>query len=169
MPTVLNPGPWLHALAHGDDESRKQATMAIGSFSLDKQIDVTPFIAALSSSEEKLVFWSVIGLGRARSQAVQAIAALASLVQNHNAFGIRQAAISALREIAPGDPSSRSATFGALHDENPFVRREALQSIAKLQSLSPIETQAVRLLAADPDEAVAGWCAIALRHHGQAT
>lgn len=165
MPSVLNPQPWLDALARGDEEDRRKATMAIGSFSLEERIDVAPFVAALSSPDEKLVFWSVIGLGRARSQAAQAVSALASLVHGHSDSGIRQAAISALRDIAPGEAVSRSTTFQALLDSNAFVRREALQSIAAYPSISPTEVQIVRHLAGDPDESVVNWSAIALRHH----
>ena len=165
MPSVLNPQPWLDALARGDEEARKRATMAIGSFPLKGRIDVGPFVSALSSPDVKLVFWSVIGLGRSQSQAAQAVSALSSLAQGHPAFGIRQAAISALRDIAPGEAISRSATFQALRDSNAFVRREALQSIAAYPSISPTEVQLVRHLAGDPDESVVNWSAIVLRHH----
>jgi hypothetical protein len=165
MAAVLNPQPWLDALTHGNDEERNSATLAIGGFSLDANIDVFPLIDALCSTDEKLVFWSVIGLGRAESQAAQAISSLASLVQSHPAFGIRQAAVAALRKIAPLDTVARQATTQALQDSSAFVRREALQSFAAYPSLSPAEIQVVTSLAADPDESVVSWSEIALRHH----
>ncbi len=167
MPTILNPEGWLYDLAHGNDEARHHATRAIGSLSSGRQIDIAPFVAALSSTDEKLVFWSVIGLGRAQSQAEQAILSLASLAVNHPAFGIRQAAISSLRQIAPGNPSSRLAAIEALKDCNALVRREALQSIASFSSPTQSEIEKVRVLAADPDDVVVNWCGIVLRHHGQ--
>lgn len=165
MPMILNPQPWLDALAHGNDVERKNATLAIGGFSLDASIDVLPFINALCSTDEQIVFWSVIGLARAKYQAAQAITALASLVQSHPAFGIRQAAVVALRKIALLDTVARQTTVQALQDRSAFVRREALQSVAAYPSLSPLEIQVVTRLADDPDDSVVSWSEIVLRNH----
>lgn len=168
MSSVPNPSKWLHDLAHGDEDVRHRATLAIGSLLSHGPIDCNAFLAGLSSAEEKIVYWSIIALGRVKSQAEPALPALASLARTHVAFGVRQAAISALRQISPNDSSTRSATFQALHDKNPFVRREALQSIAALRALTATELDSVRGLAADPDEIVRNWCAIALRQQGLA-
>jgi len=67
-------------------------------------------------------------------------------------------------DIAPDEPTVKTAVFGAFADSSPFVRRQALQSAIQVVGLSDADLEIIRGLGADPDEAVASWSEIALRN-----
>ena len=82
----------------------------------------------------------------------------------HQSFGIRQAAVDALARVAPERPPVKAALLAALHDESPFVRREALQALIVIPALEPADILTIRELERDPHEDVSRWSEIALRN-----
>jgi hypothetical protein len=89
---------------------------------------------------------------------------LREIARAHEAFRLRQAAISALKRIAPADPTPHETPRLALGDPTPFVRRETLQAFIAIPNLTPGDLQLIAAAATDSDEAVAAWSEVALRN-----
>jgi len=162
---ALDPSPWLKALLSENAAERKAATLALGGVDSETRVDVSPLLDALGSADENTRFWSVVALGRLEKQSEVALGGLIALAGSDPAFGLRQAAVSAISQIAIDAQHVREALFAALADPSEFVRRESLQAIAKLSRLSEREVALVQGLEGDPSDTVVNWTRIALRRH----
>ena len=163
MALAIDPSPWLAALTGSDEEARHAATLALGGFTEADKVVAEPLVAALSSRDEDVVFWSVVALGCICLQGCSAAPHLASIIRSHTAFGVRQAAVQSIVKVAPKAVETRHAVISALADENAFVRREALQSTLSLLPLAAEEIASISSLSADPNQAVSRWSEIVLR------
>jgi HEAT repeat protein len=159
-----SPDDWFLWLIGSDSRLRKQATLILGGLEPTDDVSVAPFLERLSHNDETIVFWAVVALHRLGPRSKQAASSLATIAGTHPAFGVRQAAISALPKIAPTEPGTLEAMRKALSDSAAYVRREALQAIAKLPTLEMSDLEAIARMANDADEAVARWSEIALRN-----
>jgi HEAT repeat protein len=157
------PEEWLAWLTDRDDQKRKEATLILGGLRPSDRLRLAPLIAALKSTDDNVVFWSVIALGCLRSRARRAIPAVVDLV-HHRDFGMRQAAIHTLSVLGPNDPRVKREIIQALRDPNPYVRREALQSLINMKNLTEDDIAVIKSAGSDPDDAVASWSEIALRN-----
>jgi hypothetical protein len=160
-----SPSDWLQDLRSADPDKRRAATSKIGGLTPEDDCSIECFVEAMESHNDDLVFWSVLGLGCLGSRSVAAVPLIASLSRQHSAFGVRQIAISALREISPANPVARRAIFTALSDDNPFVRREALQSCIEVGAHTDEELDQIRAMATDPDKTVSEWSEVVLRNN----
>jgi HEAT repeat protein len=158
------PEDWLAWLVGPDPRKRKEAKLILGGLTPDDEAALVPLAKALASNDDVIVFWSVVALTRLGRRATSAVPALCRLANFHAQFGMRQAAVAALGQIAPGDGAAKAAVLNAISDLSPFVRREALQAICAFDSLSNVELGRIRAAASDPDETVARWSKAALRN-----
>lgn len=157
------PDQWFAWLTSTNHCQRHKAKLILGSLKPSDSVDVQALIHALACENDEVVFWAMTALGRLGAQATIAIPMLISLTQ-HPAFGQRQTAIKVLSEIAPDQADAKAAIIAALHDASPFVRRQALQAMIRMQNLDSNDLNDIRALEADSDSAVAAWAEIALRN-----
>jgi hypothetical protein len=118
----------------------------------------------LRSTNEKRAMLAFFGLKKLGAQAIEAVPVLSEIAAMSPEFGNRQAAIMSLASIAPGDSAVRLTILKALEDENPFVRREALQALIKVEGLTPADLATIEAMKDDPDEHVAQWSEVTLRN-----
>ncbi len=161
-----NPEDWLRWLGSNDPDLSQQARLALGGLTPQDGFSPEVFLAALASDDDDIVLWSVVALGRLEAGALRAIPGLVRLASAHRAFGVRQAAVSALPRIGSEEPEVKPALLAALTDASPFVRREALQALTALPQLEQMDLRTIENMGADPDQDVARWSKIALRNIG---
>ena len=158
------PEDWLSWLTGSSSRRRKEATLILGGLTPEDNVRLAPLIEALSSEIDDLVFWSATGLGCSGSRAINAVSELVRVASFHEQFGNRQAAVSALSEIAPDSAIAKAAVLRSLGDSSPIVRRQALQALIQFTELSADDLCRIEVMEHDPDEAVASWSEIALRN-----
>ena len=157
------PEEWLDWLVGGDEQRAHDACLALGGIGPDDGIAPDPFVAALSSANENVVFWATIALARLGPKAARATPTLVEISSQHPAFGVRQAAVSALSQIIPSDPLVKVALLAALQDPHAAVRREALQALTRVRALEDDDLHLIAKLSGDADKDVARWSEIVLR------
>lgn len=162
VPIEGQPADWFSWLSGADPLKSQTATLILGGLEPEDPVDPADLSEGLESSANDVVFWTVVGLGRLGAKAHAYLPRLAEIVEKHERFGLRQAAILAITRIAPGDPHTKYALMGALRDPSPFVRREAVQAFIKVRPLSSSDLEAISKLQQDSDEAVARWAGITL-------
>lgn len=145
-------------------QERKHATLVLGGLTPEDACPIEPLVQVLSSENDDLVFWSIVALGRLQHQAELAVGKISVIAKTHHAFGIRQVALTALSKIAPDSAAARLAIFAAFADDNPFVRREALQSSILIPEHTSDELSKIAAMSADRDETVAAWSTVVLRN-----
>ena len=150
-------------IASGNKKRRREATETIAKFDHDSDVDVSVFVSSLTSTDNDVVFWSVIALEHLGERGSAAIPHLLPLL-HHEALFVRQTAVKALAAVGPRDERAKAAVFRYFADLSPFVRREALQACIHLRDLSADQLAHIHAMAADPDEAVSSWSEIALRN-----
>ena len=157
------PEDWIAWLTDSSEQKRKEARLILGGLRPSDRLRLAPLITALKSTDDNVVFWAVCALGRLRSRARRAVPALIDLV-HHRKSGVRQAAIHALSRLDPNDMRIKGVILQALQDTDPFVRREALQSLISLKNLTNEDIALIQAAGNDADENVARWSEIALRN-----
>jgi hypothetical protein len=125
---------------------------------------VEPVLEGLRSSDGKKVFRAVSELYRLGERARAAVPELLRIASTSGEIGLRQAAVNMLAAVAPADPRARAAVLEALNDNNPFVRREALQALISIKGLSAVDLARIKGMENDSDKDVARWSEIALRN-----
>jgi len=156
------PEDWLKWLVSGDADLSQEARMALGGIFPADGVAPDHFLASLSSSDDTIVFWSVVALAQLGPASLAAIPNLVEISARHDAFGIRQAAVDALSRIGPDHPAVKPAVLAALKDQSPFVRRDALQALIAIPGLQREDLLTIGEMAHDPDGAVSRWSEIAL-------
>ncbi len=164
VPSESTVDDWIRWLASDDPKMRKEAVRILGQLDATDRVPVTPFVQALESSSEEVVFWTTVTLGQLGDDARIAVPALCGIVKDYWQSGTRQAALWTLSKIAVDDQQAKEAVLIAFGDVNPFVRREALQAIIKFASLLPGDLEAIKRMEDDSDADVACWSEIALRN-----
>jgi len=129
-----------------------------------QEVRIESVLEDLRSSNSKKAFFAVFELRRLGDRAREAVPDLASLASAHDEFGLRQAAIISLADIAPDDSRAKTAILHALKDASPYVRREALQALISIKSLSVEDLALIKGMENDPDSDVARWSEVALRN-----
>jgi HEAT repeats len=125
---------------------------------------IAPALEDLQSSDPRTAILAMVRLPRLGERAREAVPELLRIASLSSEFGMRQAAVAALVDIAPDDPSAKAAVLQALNDSDPFVRREALQALIKIKELSPGDLARIKDMENDPHEDVRDWSEIALRN-----
>ena len=164
VPLIGSPDEWFEWLTGRDDKRAHEATMILGGLEPSDPVPIPPLVQRLDASTEKAQFWAIIALGRLEINALSAAPRLREIARAHEAFGLRQAAILALKRIAPADPATKETLKLGLGDPNPFVRRETLRAFIDVPNLTPADLQLIAAAATDSNEAVAAWSEIALRN-----
>ena len=164
MKKPTSPTEWLSWLVGSDAKQRQRARLALGGVEPEDEIDPGCFVAALSSGNDDVVFWSLVALGGIGPAGCSAVNEIRELASAHHASPIRAQAMAALVRIAPNDPETRVCVRAALSDSNPFVRREALENMITVASASDGDLDAIGELATDSDASVARWSEIAIRN-----
>lgn len=121
-------------------------------------------IEDLQSRDAKIAFRAVLRVNRFGTRARAAVPALMRIATSHEDTSLRQFSLHALATVAPDDPIAKSTILRALHDSQPFVRREALQAMISMRGLSADDLAQIKNLETDSDESVACWSEIALRN-----
>lgn len=160
----LRPDEWFARLTVNDTRERNRAVARVCHLVSEDGGLLGLLSNALRSPNDHAVFWVVVKLGSAGARARATVPALVQCLRERPEFGIREAAVGALVEIAPDDPSVKAAVIGAFADTSPHVRRSALQASIDLVGLSDADLDIIRALEADPDEHVARWSEVALRN-----
>ena len=155
---------WIRWLASDDALTRREAVRILGQLNAADQVAVSSFVDALQSSNDKVVFWATVTLGRLRERAKSAVPALCSIVKDYWQFGTREAALASLSKIAPDDQHAKEAVLGAFSDVSPDVRCQALEAIIDFAGLTPRDLDAIKRMEKDSDADVACWSEIALRN-----
>lgn len=158
------PEDWLAWLTSGEEVLMREATFALGGISPSDGFVPDHFQEALSSPNERIVFWSIVALGRLERGSLPAIPKLVEISAQHRAFGVRQAAVQAISKIAPESVQAKQAIFSAFEDASEFVRREALQAVIAIPKLNAADINVIRQMSDDPDRDVSRWSEIALRN-----
>ena len=125
---------------------------------------IAPALEDLRASDPWTAILATVRLPRLGECARDAVPELLRIASMSPEFGMRQAAVAALADIAPDDPSAKAAVLQALNDTDPFVRREALQAMTKIKELSPSDLARIKDMENDPHEDVRDWSEIALRN-----
>lgn len=137
------PESWIAALTGRSEKAWKQATLMMGGLEPEYPVAAQPFIDALDSGNDEVIFWSVIALGRLRARARDALPKLVALCR-HKRINVRQSALCALVRVAPGDPAVKRAIFASFRDRSPLVRSEALREAIGLRNLDGTDFRRVR-------------------------
>jgi HEAT repeat protein len=154
----------LSKLQGSNTQERKSASLILGGLIPEDAWPIEPLVDALDSENDDLVFWSIIALGRLEHHAALAVEKISIIAKTHQAFGIRQVALSTLSKIAPKSIVARKAIFSAFTDDSPLVRREALQSSILVHEHTSEELSKIAAMSADRDKTVAAWSDVALRN-----
>jgi hypothetical protein len=163
-PLPGSPQVWLDAIAGRNSTARKDATLIIGDLRKSDAVDPAPFIAALKSDDEDVVFWSLVALERIGAPAKAGLTQIAVSLQ-HPAFGVRQAAIGAIAKLGIYDEQVQDIILTVLDDTDPFVRAEAVRALARARALREDIIAKVRSLLRDPDEDVRHCAEKCLERH----
>jgi HEAT repeats len=158
------PDDWFAWLEGSDQSRRHKAKLILGSLDPGARVPLDPIIARLSDSGSEPVFWAAIALGCLGAKSVAALPALTQLALSAPAFGVRQAAISALVKIAPESNTVKATLHQALEDHDPFVRSEALSSFIYLENIKESDIEAIQALEQDSSEYVRNGVEIAIRN-----
>lgn len=150
-------------LTSKDARRRKRSAFILGSLKTSDRISISPFIEALTSKNDDVVFWCVCALAGMRSRSRRSVPKLIELL-SHKRVGIRQGVLIALARIAPTDECVKQAVFNALNDKSAFVRRQALQEIIEIKNLSKADLAKIKILRNDADEDVARWAETTIRN-----
>jgi len=137
------PESWIAALTGPSERAWKHATLTMGGLQPEHEVDPAPFIRALDSDNDEVVFWSVTALGRLRRRAQSAVPRLIEAA-THSLIAVREAVIVALVRIAPADVPAKRAIFARFRDRSPIVRSEALRAVTDLRGLEPADFRKVR-------------------------
>jgi HEAT repeat protein len=164
LPSDSTAEDWIRWLASDDPDMRREAVQILGQLNAADQVAVSPFVDALGSTVDQVVFWATVTLGQLGERAKSAVPALCGIVKDYWQFGTRQAALSSLSRIAADDQSAKEAVLIAFGDVNAFVRRQALQAIIEFADLTPHDFDAIKKMEKDSDADVARWSGIALRN-----
>ena len=164
VPLTGTPDDWFDWLTGPDEQRAHDATIILGGIEPADGIPVAPLVERLDSDKEYVQFWALIALGRLEDNAVIAAPRIREMARSHKAFGLRQAAIMAIKRIAPADPATKETLTFTLRDPNPFVRRETLQAFIDVPALTQSDLQLIAAAANDEDETVARWSEVALRN-----
>jgi hypothetical protein len=160
----LRPEEWFARLTVDDTRERNRATARVCELVSENGELLAPLSNALRSPNDHAVFWVIVKLGSAGSAARATVPALVQCLRERKEIGLRQAAVRALVQIAPDEPSVKAAVLGAFADASPYVRQSALQAVIGIAGLSDAELDIIRGMETDPDEHVARWSEIALRN-----
>jgi hypothetical protein len=160
----LRPEEWFARLTVNDTKERNRAVARVREL-VAENAELLPLLSeALRSPNDHAVFWVIEKLGSSGPAARATVPALVQCLRERKEFGLREAAVGVLVEIAPDDPSVKAAVFEAFADASPYVRRSALQASINLVGLSDADLEVIRGMETDPDEYVAQWSEIALRN-----
>jgi HEAT repeat protein len=164
-PLPGTPQMWLDAIAGNDPTAWKDATLILGGLKESDCVAPAPFLAALKSEDEDVVFWSLIALRRIGAAAKTGLDQIATALR-HPAFGVRQTAIGALAELAIDEAQVQDMILKALDDADAFVRAEGVRALEQASTLSESAIAKLRSLLRDPDEDVRDYAKRCLeRHH----
>jgi HEAT repeat protein len=164
MDDVGSSEDWLRWLKSGDSALVDRARLGLGGVEPTDDIDRTPLIRGLASSDHDIVFWALVAIGRLGPQASEALEQVCNIARTHHEFGIRQSAAEAASRIGPHERLTVNTLLALLRDPSPYVRREALQALIAVEPLVETDIAAIRQMGADSDPAVARWSEIALRN-----
>jgi hypothetical protein len=128
-----------------------------------RAIPIKSILEELRSSDKMKVSRAVTELNRLGERAQAAIPEFLLFVDSDLAWR-RHLAIYMLATIAPDDPRTKSAALQALKDIDPYVRRQALQSLISIKDLSHTELERIKNMENDADRDVARWSEIAIRN-----
>ena len=140
---VGSPDDWFEWLMGQDGTLAHEATIIFGGLEPTDPVPIFPLVRRLDSENHEIQFWAIIALGRLESSALAGAPRLREIARSHEAFGLRQAAIMALKHIAPGDPQTKDTLKITLRDPNPFVRRETLQAFIDIPNLTDADLQLI--------------------------
>ena len=158
------PDEWLEWLLGPDAARRNEAKLFLGGLQPDDEIQLTPLLRGLESSNHDITFWSIVAVTGLAGRAGSAAGKLRELARGHAEFGIRQAAVAALSKVSPADDQTRMTILKALEDESRFVRREALQALISVPRLESADLLRIAAMAKDSDPNVAHWSEVCLRN-----
>jgi hypothetical protein len=134
----------------------------LGGLEPDDRVDPDSLASGLNHSNEDVVFWTIIGIGRLRARGAACLPDVIAIAANHARADLRQAAIAAIAKIATDDSATKNALLAALRDPSPSVRRETLQALVHLPGLSSVDLEAIRELQHDADKTVVRWAKMAV-------
>ena len=160
----LRPEEWLARLTDPSPRTRKRAVPRVCELAAKDGSLLAILREALRSPNTRAVFWMVSDIGSLGPRGRVAVPELVRVLESHEAFGVRQAAVAALASVAPDDPQAKAAIFRAFADRSPHVRREALQAVISVHDLSEEDLGRIKEMEADADTDVARWSEIALRN-----
>jgi HEAT repeat protein len=158
---------WLDQLRHPDDEVAHRARLKLGGLEGKDAALLEGLVNAVEDTDDKRRFWALIGITRlARHMRIRKadVEKLSALAERDPAFGVRQAAVGALKECRTHARYALPAIVRALgSDPSPFVRGEAARAIGSLGRLAASATPALMSALADTEDSVQSDASIALK------
>ncbi|XKY24672.1 hypothetical protein JQR86_22050 (plasmid) [Pseudomonas sp. JZ134] len=135
----------------------------MASLSHDADVDIPSLIDALESENGDVLFWCVGALGSLGKRSICAVDKLIKLTEN-NSLGVRQASISALSRIDKNSTELNSVFAKKLSDSSEFVVCDALSALAQMNTVGPVEIDAIKACLTSKSEHVAFQAEVALRN-----